>query len=320
MKVINKNLILSLLFTFSLSQVISCEINKSEYGSLLTKIKFPDKSFSVKTIPLDTQFIIIQLNGTGLIKPIIFDLRKESSVKIIENLPKGNKNITVKAFNDKSELVAYGADNIDIIPDRLNRTEINLKINALKVKDPCVVFIDKKDMPLSKDKEEAFKKAGCEIVLPKSIVETNIDNQKTTTTINNDNVLNQTYKPLPPVTFPSPATTKKPCNIFLSEQDIPLSGVKEKIIKDSGCQIIYPSIVPTISQTPIATSTPITEVSPTSTPIASVTPIVTATPTPYSGGGGNSFTNEPSPVPSINLNIDVIDGSPLPDDTTITGR
>lgn len=306
MKLFTKNIILPLLFTSSLTQVFSCGVNNSEYGYLSAKVKFPDKAFSVKAIPESTDFILIQVKGENLDKAITFDLHKESPVRIIENIPKGNKNILIKAYDNKSSLVAFGADNIDIIPGILNKVEVTLKENKdLNLKDPCVIFIDPKDMPLSAIKERAFKNAGCEIVLPKDTI--------------TNNQVEPSYKPLPSVIFPTPVSTRKPCNIFLSPQDIPLSEAKEKALKDSGCEIIYPNVLPVADPTPTSVSSPIPASPSPSGIISTPTPI----PSSYSGGGGSIFIpSEPvnSPSPGLNVEIGVIEGSPLPDDTIIMGE
>lgn len=310
-KLFSKNGIISLIL---LSQVFSCTSDSQRYGYLATKVKFPENNkFSVKVIPPDTQIILVQIKGQGLSTPITFELSQELSTRIIDKVPQGQKSIFARAIDINSNVLSSGTTTIDIIPNFLNKAELTLEENKDNklIKEPCIVFMDEKDLPLSETKEKIIKNAGCQIIIPSA---NPVSTGDSTVPVVNPST---TSKPIPSVVSPSPIVTTKPCTVFIDPRDVPLSSTQEKIIRDAGCQIVLPSTGPL--STPEPTSTAVT--SPTVIPTAVITPIITPVPTSTNSqsGGGSSVGNPvPSPTSSLRVDIDVIDGSPLPDDITIT--
>ncbi|MFN8578447.1 MAG: hypothetical protein U0354_16580 [Candidatus Sericytochromatia bacterium] len=348
----------------------ACSYENTKYGYLATKVKFPDNThFSIKFVPEKTQIILVQIKGKGLNTPITFELSRNFTTRIIDTIPVGEKNITAKALDLSSKVLAIGGTTVNIIPNRLNKAELELKeYKEENIKEPCIVFIDQKDVPLSPLKEQIIKNAGCQIILPSvapisdqinnigfdfpntnpptvirrksctvfinpkdlplsSTTEKAIKNAGCEIVLPNNSITPvidpnkvEDVKDLPSFPVPSPIFTKKPCTVFIDSKDIPLSITKEKAIKDAGCNIVLPNtnpvvVNPTVEPTAIISTNPTPVVTPLSTPLP------TTTPTSSNTGGGTRPVPEPTPVPtsSVRVDVDVIDGDPLPNDITITG-
>ncbi len=303
-----KNYFLSLLIFSNLALVYSCSNNNS-YGYLSAKVNFSQSFFSIKAIPANTYLILVSIKGVGLSDSITFQLSREINSKIIDIVPVGNKIITARAVDINSKTLAVGESSINIIANILNKAEIELKEenNNDLLNEKCTVFLDPKDNPLSSVTEEIIKNAGCEIILKDS---SNSNQNSSQNSSSNLSVIPTPSSSNNPVTNNS---TKEPCVVFINQADIPLSEVKEKIIRSAGCQIVLPSsnTIPSSPQPTVVIETPL----PSPTPTVLITPTPSPTVTPFSGGNSNPSNPVESPIPtsSVDVNIDVIDGESIGD-------
>ncbi|MFN8673401.1 MAG: hypothetical protein U0457_15120 [Candidatus Sericytochromatia bacterium] len=183
-----KNYKLFTLLTFIGLTSYNCSIefgnNLFHSGTVVTSVKFPekntDKTFNIKTIPIETESIVVKVEGQGIAteNPVFFQLTRANPKKVLEKIPTGSKKIFAKAYDKDGTLIANGDNIINVLENRLNRVEVNLtpivKANLkvdpiavpIKVQVPCIIRIEEKDMPISKSLEKSIIDSGCTIEYP----------------------------------------------------------------------------------------------------------------------------------------------------------
>jgi len=162
----NKKTILAFMFGIPL---ISCSIfGNNNYGFMRASVKFPDRSFNIKVIPDNTSIILVKVAGEGLTEPILFELNRNNTSKLLRNVPEGNKEVNASAFDDNGHVIAKGQNSVNVIAQQLNTVEVELKINPSPSPslEPinCQIELEEKDLPLSENLSKAIEKAGCKIV------------------------------------------------------------------------------------------------------------------------------------------------------------
>lgn len=208
---------LSLLSGFLLLPVITnCTGVNSAYhssnnsGYVMASVKFPQKGFNLKTIPSDTALILVRISGDGIDskRPLSVDLYQDNPTRIVSAVPQGNKRVKANAFDSNGNLLASGENTVNVIAQKLNRVEIELKEikkdpsegkgepssspnpnpsvspssgtgttdpspsvtpdPLVPTPEPCIVKVGISDMPISKSLESAIIEAGCKIQFPQS--------------------------------------------------------------------------------------------------------------------------------------------------------
>ncbi len=110
--------------------MLSCSIpnNNIQYGTVNVNFKFPQKGFSLKTIPQDTEYITMKItskNSDTITKRIN---RSDSGKKIsIENLLVGERNIEVEAFDIDNKGLAQTQGSVNIEAGRTSQITLELK-------------------------------------------------------------------------------------------------------------------------------------------------------------------------------------------------
>ncbi|MEK7433116.1 MAG: hypothetical protein AABZ74_08295 [Cyanobacteriota bacterium] len=134
-------------------------LSNERTGSTSITFKFPSikSSFGIKAIPLSTDSIEIDILGKGIDAPIKrtakrSDADKDGNVKLtIKDLPAGEKNVKVSAFDANKKLVASGTDKTVIEADKVAKLTILLKEEAIKEEPKPPVVTEK---PVEKPIEE----------------------------------------------------------------------------------------------------------------------------------------------------------------------
>jgi hypothetical protein len=163
----NKKLMLSLLFALPL---ISCSIfGGDNYSFLRASVKFPYRSFNIKVIPDNTNFILVKVAGEGLTEPILFELNRENTSKLLKNIPQGYKQVNASAIDEDGNIIAKGQNSVNVILHKLNTVEVELKLNDNLKPFPsiepinCQIELYEKDLPLPENLAKAIQNAGCKI-------------------------------------------------------------------------------------------------------------------------------------------------------------
>ncbi|GIW22239.1 MAG: hypothetical protein KatS3mg068_1246 [Candidatus Sericytochromatia bacterium] len=159
--------ILALIFGIPL---ISCSILDNNYGFMRASVKFPERAFNIKVIPDNTSVILVKVVGEGLNEPILFELDRNNTSKLLKNVPEGNKDVNASAFDEEGNVIAKGQNSVNVIAQQLNTVEVELKLND-KIKptpslEPvnCKIELEEKDFPLSENLSKAIEQSGCKIV------------------------------------------------------------------------------------------------------------------------------------------------------------
>jgi len=134
-------------------------LSNERTGSTSITFKFPSikSSFGIKAIPLSTDSIEVDILGKGIETPIKrtakrSDADKDGNVKLtIKDLPAGEKNVKVSAFDANKKLVASGTDKTVIEADKVAKLTILLKEETVK-EDPKPNVVTEK--PVEKPVEE----------------------------------------------------------------------------------------------------------------------------------------------------------------------
>ena len=199
---------LSLLSGFLLLPVITnCTGVNSAYhssnnsGYVMASVKFPQNGFKIKTIPANTALILVRIVGEGINnqRPLSVDLYRDNPTRIVSAVPQGSKEVRANAFDSDGRLLASGQNTVNVIAQKLNRVEIELKEvkkdpnegkgepssspnpsvspssgtgttdpYPIPTVPPCIVKVTLDDMPISKSLELAIIEAGCTIQFPSS--------------------------------------------------------------------------------------------------------------------------------------------------------
>jgi len=136
----SKGLILALLSLF----FMSCSLpNGTGTGSLSFNVVFPANSnkFSIKAIPKDTDKLKIKITGEGILEtaPILQEVDKKdalkdengnytSAVKIITDIPKGDKTVKVEAVNSNGDVLADAEKTVTIKPQNEGNTKLEIEL------------------------------------------------------------------------------------------------------------------------------------------------------------------------------------------------
>lgn len=181
-------LTLSGLFLIPVGCSIVNNVNANS-GSIKMAVKFPTgKNFSVKAIPTNTHVIIVQVSGTGInsTSPIFFNLTKDETSRTIHDVPQGDKTVKVIALSSNAELLAEGEGKVNIISQKLNRVEVELKETNKDIQpttpptvmpsssaspvssSECIITLKSEDVPLKPYIEQEIIMAGCKIVVETS--------------------------------------------------------------------------------------------------------------------------------------------------------
>lgn len=209
---------LSLLSGFLLLPVITnCTGVNSAYhssnnsGYVMASVKFPQKGFNLKTIPSDTALILVRISGDGIDskRPLSVDLYQDNPTRVVSAVPQGSKLVKANAFDSNGNLLASGENTVNVIAQKLNKVEIELK----EVKKDLG---DIKTEPSSSPNPNPS-------VSPSSGI--------------------GTIDPSPsPSTTPDPIIpTPEPCVVRVSLSDMPISKSLETAIIEAGCTIQFPS-------------------------------------------------------------------------------
>jgi len=139
----SKGLMLALLSMF----IMSCSLPPSGTGSLSFGVIFPSNSnsFSIKAIPKDTETINIKITGEGIPddSPILENVSKDtaqkdasgnyiSAVKIISDIPKGDKTVKVEAVGSDGKILADAEKSVVIKPQNEGNTKLEIELVELE--------------------------------------------------------------------------------------------------------------------------------------------------------------------------------------------
>jgi hypothetical protein len=188
-----KNLRLAVLGFFILN-LFNCAFfneNKGQTGSIVISVVFPAKGYSVKTIPANTDKILVRIKGKGLPEnsPIAFDLTRTDTRSVIGEVPEGEKSVKAVAIDKYGDIVAIAESKVNIIPLLNNQVTLDLKpVNLVPVTDgsaapscspqplptpvftekPCIITISRENLPYfhAGTLENAIRNSGCRIELP----------------------------------------------------------------------------------------------------------------------------------------------------------
>lgn len=151
--------------------LISCSIfGNSDYGFVRASVKFPDRSFNIKVIPNNTDTILVKVSGEGLTEPILFELTRENTSKLLKNVPQGDKQVNASAIDPNGNIIAKGQNSVNVIAQQLNTVEVELKLNDKINNSPspepvnCQIQLEEKDLPLPENLAKAIQEAGCRII------------------------------------------------------------------------------------------------------------------------------------------------------------
>ncbi len=110
--------------------ILSCSVptNNNEYGTVNINFKFPQKGFSIKAIPQETEYItmkIISINSETITKRIN---RSDSGKKVsINNLSIGEKKVELQAFDKNNIELANTQGNVKIEAGKTSQVTLELK-------------------------------------------------------------------------------------------------------------------------------------------------------------------------------------------------
>ncbi|MEK7431993.1 MAG: hypothetical protein AABZ74_02585 [Cyanobacteriota bacterium] len=124
MKKILRFILLVQIFIISNCNIINNEI---KVGYIIIGVKFPEKQFNVKKIPLTTNKIELELSGTYIPNTLKFILTPEiPKLKLIT--PSGNMNLKVNAFDINNKLLAQTISVFYVKPYIHNIVEMELTL------------------------------------------------------------------------------------------------------------------------------------------------------------------------------------------------
>ncbi len=109
--------------------VSSCSTpSTNNKGFVKIDFKFPQtKSFNIKAIPENTQSFEVSIKGEGLSEAIVKKIDKENSDKVFfQEIPVGEKDISVSAFGNSNKLLAKAETKIDIKAGQVNKATLEL--------------------------------------------------------------------------------------------------------------------------------------------------------------------------------------------------
>lgn len=211
-------LILILLLIILLIGSCNFSTNTNKFGYIIISAKFPQNGFKVKTIPLNTTKIGLEISGEWLDETLKFTLTPQKpELKLLTF--SGNKNIVAIAFDDTNNILGSGKNSVYVHPNTHNKVEITLV--------------------------EGIAPNGSAIITSPSPTTTPIINITPTATPNGsgvDNTNNQTANP-----------TTKPTDIVTTEPTSSPSPSNNGLTNNN-TSIYYPEIKTNIN---IITSTPI---------------------------------------------------------------
>lgn len=118
-------LILMLLLIILLIGSCNFPTSTNKFGYIIISAKFPQNSFKIKTIPLATTKIGIELSGDGLPKILNFTLTPEKSELTILTYI-GKKTILATAYDDSNNILAFGKNSAFLQENTHNKVEIIL--------------------------------------------------------------------------------------------------------------------------------------------------------------------------------------------------
>ena len=127
-----KKLLLILLCSLPMAGLYDCSVfdNTGKYGYIMTSVRFPNGNFTIKQIPTDTNIISVEITGEGLPEPLKFNMTKEESSKIVNNIPIGNKKVTATSLDKDNKILAKGENTVDVKPNTFNMVEITLSTGS----------------------------------------------------------------------------------------------------------------------------------------------------------------------------------------------
>lgn len=131
------------ILAIALFMFTACDVNSNynkKSGDAYLVFKLPNSSFNIKTIPINTDYLEITVTGVGLEKPE--DIRKatvkasekdkNNEIRLkMEQLPVGEKFVSIEAFDIKKQPIAFGKNSINIIGGIPNSIVVELKENVL---------------------------------------------------------------------------------------------------------------------------------------------------------------------------------------------
>lgn len=211
---------LSLLSGFLLLPVINnCTgVNSSYYSSnnsgyVMASVKFPQNGFKIKTIPSNTALILVRIVGEGINnqRPLSVDLYRDNPTRIVSAVPQGPKEVRANAFDSEGRLLASGQNTVNVIAQKLNKVEIELKeVKSILPTDPNGGDIE----PSVNPTPSVSPSIGGGITDP-----------------SNSPNPNQTPYPIP---------TVPPCIVKVGLSDLPISESLKLAIIEAGCTIQFP--------------------------------------------------------------------------------
>ena len=160
---------------FSFLALANCAINwptnntgNITYGHILARAIFPEKGFNIKEIPKESYMVMVRISGEGLNDDVLaFELTRESNIYFLHNIPSGKKTIQIKAISLNGVILAVGRKTITIIPDILNKVEVEMEppIQGDVTRAGCILSIKRSSLPLHEKLANALTRAGC-IIIP----------------------------------------------------------------------------------------------------------------------------------------------------------
>ena len=117
-----------LLLSLSLPILPNCtNFDSLNYGTIVTGVKFANKTFSIKAIPANTSVIEVEVTGVGLNSSMKFNLTKDAPTKALQKVPVGSKLVTAVAKDSDGKVLARGESTIIIEGGKGNKVEVELK-------------------------------------------------------------------------------------------------------------------------------------------------------------------------------------------------
>lgn len=118
-----------LLLSLSLPIIPNCtNFDSLNYGTIVTGVKFANKTFSIKAIPANTSVIEVEVSGAGLNSSMKFNLTKDAPTKALQKVPVGSKLITAVAKDSDGKVLARGESTIIVEGGKGNKVEVELKV------------------------------------------------------------------------------------------------------------------------------------------------------------------------------------------------
>jgi hypothetical protein len=223
-----KNLILTAFLGLNLLGLLNCapaNLGSNNYGYLNASVKFPDKKFSLKTIPESTENILVTISGEGYPQRSALPLfTRENPSLLLLDVPEGQKVISAFARNKGGQVIATGSNTVNVIARKFNTVTVVLSEEAVApTPTPRAV-------PTPTPTPVASREPGSEGPLGSAVPSVSITAE--------------------PSAIPSstPVVDEK-CIVKISQADLPLSSSLEQAIKDAGCDIAFPSPQPTATVT-----------------------------------------------------------------------